>query len=298
MERSRSAQTKNSTMHVRVRVLVVALLTELLSATGLHAAPIMGVIASTPVPPGGASDISHIVDGSGLFDPGTGLPVYTTAALHGRAGADTTFVSGGTEPVTSGIITFDLGGLYALDGMAIWNFNGFNLTGVKDVNILGSTDGTNFTLIAGAPTQFAIGANAAAEPAELFSFSRTASFVRFDVLSTYGVADFGLSEVMFTGSTVVPEPSGSALAASGLVALLALVRWRPLGGVGSGPCKPRGDPCKPRGDPCKPRGDPRKPRGDPRKPRGDPRKPRGDPRKPRGDPRKPRYSSTRSAASL
>jgi hypothetical protein len=234
MERSRSAQTNNATMHVRVRILVVALLTELLSATGLHAAPIMGVIASTPVPPGGASDISHIVDGSGLFDPGTGLPIYTTAALHGRAGADTTFVSGGAMPVTSGVITFDLGGLYALDGMAIWNFNGFNLTGVKDVNILGSTDGTNFTLIAGSPNQFAIGANAAAEPAELFSFSRTASFVRFDVLSTYGVADFGLSEVMFTGSAVVPEPSGSALAASGLVALLALVRWRPLGGLGSG----------------------------------------------------------------
>jgi hypothetical protein len=206
---------------------LVAVLSGLLSATGLHAAPIMGVIASTPVPPGGASDISHIVDGSGLFDPGTGLPLYTTAALHGRAGADTTFVSGGAVPVTSGVITFDLGGLYALDGMAVWNFNGFNLVGVKDVIVLGSTDGINFTPIAGAPAQFAIGANAAAEPAELFSFSRTASFVRLDVLSTYGNFDFGLSEVMFTGSAMVPEPSGLALGASGIVTLLALVRWRP-----------------------------------------------------------------------
>src|SRR4030095_10605317 len=170
MERSRSAQSRNTTMHVPARILLVAVLGGLLSATGLHAAPITGVIASTPVPPGGASDISHIVDGSGLFDPGTGLPIYTTAALHGRAGADSTFVSGGAVPVTSGVITFELGGLYALDGMAVWNFNGFNLVGVKDVTVLGSTDGINFTPIAGAPTQFAIGANSAAEAAELFSF--------------------------------------------------------------------------------------------------------------------------------
>jgi hypothetical protein len=188
----------------------------------------MGVVATTPVPPGGASDISHIVDGSGLFDPGTGLPIYTTAAMHGRAGADSTFVSGGAVPVTSGSITFDLGGLYALDGMAIWNFNGFNLVGVKDVIVLGSTDGINFTPIDGAPIQFAIGANSAPEAAELFSFSRTASFVRFDVLSAYGNFDFGLSEVMFTGTPVVPEPSGVALAVSGMVMLLAQVRRRPV----------------------------------------------------------------------
>jgi hypothetical protein len=37
-----------------------------------------------------------------------------------------------------------------------------------------------------------------------------------------------LSEVMFTGSAVVPEPSGLVLAASGIVTLLALVRRRRL----------------------------------------------------------------------
>jgi len=209
-------------MNIPIRILSVVVL--LYFATGLRAAPIMGVVASTDVPPGGASDISHIVDGSGLFDPATGLPVYVTGALHGRAGADSTFVSGGAVPVTSGTITFDLRGSYALDGMAVWNFNGFNQVGVKDVTVLGSTDGIDFTPIAGAPTRFAIGANGAAEAAELFSFSRTASFVRFDVLSTYGISDFGLSEVMFTGSPVVPEPSGFALAASGMVVMLARVR--------------------------------------------------------------------------
>jgi hypothetical protein len=198
-----------------------------LSAAGQAAAPIMGVTVTASVPAGGASDIFHIVDGSGLFDPATGLPIYTTGATHGRAGADSSFVSGGAVPVTSGSILFDLGGLYALDGMAIWNFNGFNQDGVKDVIILGSTDGINFTVINGAPTQLTIGANGAAEVAELFSFSRTASFVEFSVLSTYGNFDFGLSEVMFTGTKVVPEPSGVALSLSGMVILLARVRKRP-----------------------------------------------------------------------
>lgn len=210
----------------RYFIAATALLCGLLSTAGLRAAPILGVIATTPVPPGGASDISHIVDGSGLFDPGTGLPIYTTAAMHGRAAADSTFVSGGAVPVTAGSILFDLGGLYALDGMAIWNFNGFNLVGVKDVIVLGSTDGINFTVIDGAPTQFAIGANSAPEAAQLFSFSRTASFIGFSVVSAYGNFDFGLSEVMFTGNAVVPEPSSAALGLSGVVILLARPRRR------------------------------------------------------------------------
>jgi hypothetical protein len=207
----------------QLNIALTALLTGLLSATELHATPIVGVTASTSLPAGGGSDVSHIVDGSGLFDGTTLLPSYTTGALHGRAAADSTFVSGGAVPVTSGSITFDLGRLYALDGMAIWNFNGGdNTVGVKDLSVLGSTDGVHFTPIGGAPNHFAIGANASAELAELFSFSSAASFVRFDISSTYGNFDLGLSEVMFTG-TPLPEPSTLVLFASGM-AMLVLVR--------------------------------------------------------------------------
>jgi hypothetical protein len=51
------------------------------------------------------------------------------------------------EPRTAGLarITFNLGELFALDGLAVWNFNGFNQVGVQDVIVLGSTDGINFT---------------------------------------------------------------------------------------------------------------------------------------------------------
>jgi hypothetical protein len=207
-------------------IAVTALLSGLLSATEMRAAPIVGVTASTSVPAGGGSDISHIVDGSGLFDGNSGLPIFTTGALHGRAAADSTFVSGGAVPVTAGSIVFYLGGSYALDGMAIWNFNGGdNTVGVKDLIVLGSTDGVNFTPIGGAPDLFAIGAVAAPESAELFSFSSPASFVRFDISSSYGNSDFGLSEVMFTGA-LVPEPSTLALLATGIAILLLVRRHR------------------------------------------------------------------------
>jgi len=215
----------------RYTVAITALLSGLLFIPRLHAAPIVGVIASTSVPAGGGSDISHIVDGSGLFDGSSGLPIYTIGALHGVAFADSTFVSGGAVSVTKGSITFDLGGLYALDGMAVWNFNGFNSStvGVKDLSILNSIDGVNFTPMGGAPNHFRIGTVGGPERAELFSFASTASFVRFDVSSTYGNSDFGLSEVMFTGTppaSAVPAPSSIVLFACGLAMLLLVRRHR------------------------------------------------------------------------
>ena len=70
-----------------------------------------------------------------------------------------------------------------------------------------STDGNTFTTITGAPTQFAIGANAAAEPPEQFSFSPVvASHVQFVVSSNHGSPlATGFSEAQFDG-TPVPEP--------------------------------------------------------------------------------------------
>jgi F5/8 type C domain len=111
------------------------------------------------------------------------------------------------------LITFNLNGTYSLAGFSLWNFNADNTVGVKGVNVLTSTDGTNFTTVSGAPTQFAIGANFAFESPEQFSFTPvTASYVRFQILSNYGFTLFGnatgLSEVQFNSAsaTSVPEP--------------------------------------------------------------------------------------------
>ena len=121
---------------------------------------------------------------------------------------------------------FNLNGSHKLAGFSFWNFNGNNFRGIKDVTVKYSTDGTNFTTITGAPTQFAIGASYAAEPPEQFSFSPVvASHVQFVVSSNYGsAAGSGFSEAQFDGTPAqpqsVPEPSS-------LLALLAFG----LGGV-------------------------------------------------------------------
>ncbi|WP_309743843.1 PEP-CTERM sorting domain-containing protein [Chamaesiphon sp. OTE_20_metabat_361] len=149
------------------------------------------------------SNIDRIVDGSGL--PGN-TPSLTGLHVKGRSSVNAWYGS----PDTGNLITFNLNGTYSLAGFSLWNFNGINTIGIKGVNVLSSTDGTNFTAVAGAPTQFAIGADKASESPEVFSFTPvTATYVRFQVLSNYSDPTYtGLSEVQFdsASATAVPEP--------------------------------------------------------------------------------------------
>ena len=177
------------------------------------AMPISGVTVTTTFASPGESGsvIENIVNGSGLSS-------YTTGATHSSG---TPSNSWGAFGPTTGTITFDLGDVFDLDGLAVWNFNGNNTAGINGLTIDGSLDGIAFALIAGAPTNFAIGANFAAELAEIFSFATTAQFVRFNVTSSYGRAAIGLSEVIFTGDTgtAVPAPATLALFGLGLAGL-------------------------------------------------------------------------------
>jgi len=189
-------------------------------AQNAQAALITGVTVSTNMGSYAiAYNIENTVNGKGL--PGD-IPSLT--GNHAAGEASNQWASAANT--LTGQITFNLNGKYNLAGFSFWNFNGASNAGIKDVTVKYSTDGTTFTTITGSPTQFAIGANGAAEPPEQFSFSPVvASHVQFVVSSNYGsAAGSGFSEAQFDGTPAqpqsVPEPSS-------LLALLAFG----LGGV-------------------------------------------------------------------
>jgi hypothetical protein len=200
-------------------ILHCAVLTASLMATNVQATPygtyIEGVSATTTM--GNVfGNISHISDGSGLS-------ALSLSATHVTADTDNSWLANGT----SGTIDFDLHGSYELSALTVWNFNGANNTfGVKELQILTSTDGNNFSSLAGAPLLFAMGANNASEAEEGFFFPAvTASYVRFNILSNWGGQYVGLAEVAFD-PLPVPEPSVLALLGIGAAALLARRRRR------------------------------------------------------------------------
>ena len=205
---SRSVRTSKHN-HGTLFCLTLALFT---AASTMQATPITAVVANTDMGTL-AGDITHIVDGSGLS-------AYNFSATH--AAGDGTNDWNGLN--VTGTVTFNLGGLYNLDGMAVWNFNSINSRGVNAVTVTGSTDGVTFLAIAGAPTSFLQQFASAAEPAQIFSFSTTASFIRFTITSNFGSPNgSGLNEVMFDA---VPEPASCALLGAGLAALAYLRRRR------------------------------------------------------------------------
>jgi F5/8 type C domain len=160
---------------------------------------INGVTATTDIAPYDSTNINNIVNGAGL--PGNTPSLTGTHARPRPSNAWIGLLGSG------GNINFNLNGTYDLAGFSLWNSNGNNTIGVRTVNVLTSTDGTNFTPLTGAPTQFSIGA---ATP-EQFSFVPVnASYVQFQVLSNYNNPLFiALDEVQFNSAdsaTSVPEP--------------------------------------------------------------------------------------------
>jgi F5/8 type C domain len=173
------------------------------NASNAQAALITGVTASTDIAPEYPSySINSIVNGAGLSS-------LSLTATHEVAEGFSLNGWASVGNANTGNFTFNLNGLYNLAGFSVWNWNNNNFYGVKNVNILTSTDGINFTAVAGAPTQFAQGANNASESPEQFSFSPVnAAYVRFNVLSNQGDG-IGLAEVQFdsaSAATSVPEP--------------------------------------------------------------------------------------------
>lgn len=136
---------------------------------------------------------------------GAGLASYPSlTANHVASDTDNCFVAN----ETTGSIDFNLGGVFNIDGIALWNINegGPPSGGVNGVNFYYSLDGVTYTLIPGGPTTVAQ-VNIAPAPAQTFTFtSVSAAYIRMTVLSNFG-ADTGFAEIAFASGGVLSVKS-------------------------------------------------------------------------------------------
>ena len=193
-------------------IAVTAAVVAIVPIGNAEAALITGVTASTNMGSSNGYNIQNIVNGSGLSS-------LSLTATHTTQSASNSWVS--NLGIGTGNIDFNLNGQYSLQGFSFWNFNdssdffnNINVFGIQGVNISTSLDGSTYSALSGAPTQFAIGTYAPESP-EQFAFAPTlANYVRLSVLSNY-YGEYPLAafnEVQFDGTpatapTAVPTPA-------------------------------------------------------------------------------------------
>jgi hypothetical protein len=154
------------------------------------------VSAVTTMGSGFGTSLTNTFNGVGL----SAFPSYN--GLHASTTPANSWVSGSG---TTGTITFDLGGSFVLNGFAFWNQNAggpgaTGATGIRDVQVLSSTDGVTFTPVPGGPTTFARVTTGAGSIPQTFGFAPVAaSFIRFNVLNNHGdAANTGFAEIAFS----------------------------------------------------------------------------------------------------
>lgn len=189
-------------------------------ATAATITPV-SVTASNTFPLWGEYNPENLIDGSGM-----------TGGLHDANYGNMWMTDLGVDAAT---LTFDLGQLYDLGGMTVWNYNfgdpGYFTTldrGAKAFSLAISTDGISFSdVLAGT---FAKGTGQALA-GESFDVAGAARYVRLSLSGnhqqwpeTYGYAPVGLSEVRF--SSAVPEPATWAMMIMGFGLAGAALRRR------------------------------------------------------------------------
>lgn len=203
------------------RLFVAAGILLLVAAAGAHAAVIRSPVSATASSQFSADfAIGNIIDQSGL---GVG---FTSGVddFDDYLALDPThaFESVGNEWFsqmgdTSATLTFDLGGVFRIDRMALWNEE---FSGIGAFDLALSEDGASFTTVASGWMP-ADNPPAMAYAAEVFGLTpASARFVRLDVSGCpqpSGGAEplCGLGEIAFS-TRVVPEPGAAGLVALGL----------------------------------------------------------------------------------
>jgi hypothetical protein len=205
-------------------VALSAILLLLAIAPSVLADRITTVTASTSMGAGFGTNLINTVNGVGLSS-------VSLTATHAATIPSNSWVS--SQGILTGQITFNLGGVFSVNSFSFWNQNGGGpglngITGIRNVQVLFSTDGVIFTPLAGGPLTFAQVTGSSSLPPEIFSFTAvTATHFRFVVGSNWGdTAQTGFAEVGFNGTAPVPEPATMLLLGSGLVGLASRVRRR------------------------------------------------------------------------
>jgi hypothetical protein len=169
-----------------------------------------------------------LVDATGLFADNHSTTPDPTMWLSDGVGF-------GGDPGDDGDpeVVFDLGGVYDVGSVRIWNYNEINHRhrGVKDLEILVSLDGVSYDSMGNFTLFEAPGVDNVDYSETLPINASDVQFVKFDILSNYNGAIYpndpsdyddngfvGLSEVRFY-SGLVPEPSAVVMLVVGLLGL-------------------------------------------------------------------------------
>jgi hypothetical protein len=168
-----------------------------------EAAVLIGATASTTM--GNASVFyspTYLTDRSGLSTP------ISLTSTHGNSYQYTMWCSGGSQK--TGSVLFDFGQVYALDAMSIWNYNWSVLLGrgVRHFSLESSLNGVDYSVLLGSTEMTEGTGSSALSPSAGLTFSGDpARYVRLNIIDNWGDPDYcGLSEVLFSGTTSVPEP--------------------------------------------------------------------------------------------
>ncbi|MFY9458591.1 MAG: hypothetical protein WAP57_02410 [Aquabacterium commune] len=206
--------------------------------SGAQAGTIVSAVDATVVSGGpGIGDIADTYNLFGLFNDYvsgvTDFDSYALSALHSfEYDGQEWFSNQGT---TASVVSYDLGKVQNVQGMAFWNEDG---TGAGKLNLLGSTDGTNwFSLLSNlSPTDNTYEAN---YKADIYNWQSVA--LRYVKLEMSGcpqtqpasniLTACGIGEVAFNASpaTAVPELNPIGMGALGLGLMTLALRRRRQG---------------------------------------------------------------------
>jgi len=159
--------------------------------------------ASTDMGESGSSILDNAINQSGLSVGYTSGVTDFDDYLSGNPTQSFFDAWVGSSPAP-GSVTFDLGNVFALDGMAMWGTAG--TLSAQDFDLFASLTGANgsFVSLGSFVQDFEDGV----DTAQVFNFNTTtAQFIRMDITDSYiSSNEAGIGEVAFRTADVTPEP--------------------------------------------------------------------------------------------